>query len=207
MALSKIVSDFNADLAQCDSLIANAHKLDASGKPVLPDIDRKQITVAAFLNMYIAWETFIESTLTDFMIGTPTLNGSVPTKYVAPASLEAARALVIGVQRYFDYGNCENVRRIAGMYFQQGYPFEPHLGAIDSDLKDLRTMRNASAHISSTTQKALDTLALRLFSRPYPNIELHRLLTMNDPRSPAGDTVFLTYKTRLSVTAQLIAQG
>ncbi len=93
------------------------------------------------------------------------------------------------------------------MYFHQGYPYEPHLSAIFADLSDLRTMRNASAHISSTTQTALESLALRIFSQPLPRIGLYEMLTMNDPRSTAGETVFVTYKTKLIVTAELIAQG
>jgi len=74
--------------------------------------------------------------------------------------------LVIGVQRYFDYGNHDYVRRMVNMYFENGYPYEPHLSAVSSDLADLRTMRNASAHITSTTQTVLESLALRIFSRP-----------------------------------------
>jgi hypothetical protein len=93
------------------------------------------------------------------------------------------------------------------MYFHHGYPYEPHLSAIFADLSDLRTMRNASAHISSTTQTALESLALRLFSKPLPGIGLYEMLTMSDPRSTSGETVFVTYKTKLIVTAELIAQG
>lgn len=141
------------------------------------------------------------------MVGSTTLNGTAPIKYVSPVSLEAARALVIGVNRYFDYGNHDYVRRLVNMYFQNGYPYEPHLSGINSELADLRTMRNSSAHITSTTQTALEGLALRIFSRPMPNIDLYRLLTTSDPRSSNGDTVFLAYKNKLVVTAELIAQG
>jgi hypothetical protein len=141
------------------------------------------------------------------MVGSTTLSGSVPIRYVAPASIETARLLVIGVQRYFDYGNHENVRRLINMYFQNGYPYEPHLSAISSELADLRTMRNASAHITSTTQTALESLALRVFSQPCPNIDLYRLLTKTDPRSATAETIFLTYKNILVVTAELIVNG
>lgn len=207
MPLHSVLTTFKTDLAQCDSLIGNAHRMDGSGKPTLPEIDRRQITVAAFLNMYIAWETFLESSLVTLMVGNPTLGGTLPVKYVSPVNLEAARLMVIGVQRYFDYGNHDNVRRVVSMYFRDGYPYEPHLSSIMSDLADLRTMRNASAHITSTTQTALESLALRLFSRPHPRVDLYRLLTTPDPRSPARDTVFLTYKKKLLVTAELIVQG
>ena len=132
MPLAKILADFKADIAQCDNLIANAHRIDISGNSIFPPADQKQITVAAFLNLFIAWETCLESSLAALMVGSTTLSGSVPIRYVAPVSLEAARLLVVGVQRYFDYGNHEYVRRLISMYFQNGYPYEPHLSAINS---------------------------------------------------------------------------
>ena len=207
MPLAKILADFNADVAQCDALIANAHKTDGAGISILPLLDRKQITVAAFLNLYVAWETFLESSLAELMVGCPTISGTIPIRYVSPASVDAALALVIGVQRYFDYGNHEYVRRLVKMYFQNGYPYEPHLSGASSDLADLRTMRNASAHISSTTQTALESLALRIFSTPSTKIDLYSLLTRNDPRSTIGETVFLAYKNKLLVIAEMIARG
>jgi hypothetical protein len=206
--LAQILLDFNGSVAQCDNLIASAHRTDGPGGPSLfPAADRQQITVAAFLNLFIAWETFLEWSLSEFMIGSATISGSVPVKYVSPLHAQAARELVIGVRTYFDYANHDNVRKVAQMFFQNGYPFEPHLSGIDSELRDLRTMRNASAHVSSTTQTALESLALRIFGQPQLGISLYQLLTMTDPRSAAGETIFLTYKNKLVVTAELISQG
>ncbi len=76
-----------------------------------------------------------------------------------------------------------------------------------SDLADLRTMRNASAHITSTTQTALDSLALRVLSRPAGSIDLYSLLTAVDPRSAASETIFLGYKNKLVSAAELIVRG
>lgn len=207
VSLAHSLATFQASASQCDSLIANAHQTDASGVALLPALDQRQITVAGFLNLFMAWETFLEETLTKLMAGGPTISGGAPVRYVSPPSMEAARLLVIGVQRYFDYGNHENVRRIVGMYFDNGYPFEPHLSAINTDLNDLRTMRNASAHVSSTTQAALESLAQRIFATPRPGIDLYSLLTSIDPRSAAGNTVFAECRERLLVVAELIANG
>ena len=134
MPLANALAIFKADVAQCDSLIATAHSTDAAGNALFSIVDRRQITVAAFLNLYVAWETFLESSLAELMVGNATLSGSVPVKYVSPVSVDAARELVIGAQRYFDYGNHDYVRRVVRMYFQNGYPYEPHLSAINSDL-------------------------------------------------------------------------
>lgn len=207
MSLSDTLAAFQASASQCDRLIANAHQVDAVGVAVLPALDQHQITVAAFLNLFMSWETFLEGSLVKLMVGSPTISGQVPVRYVSPPTVEAAQCLVLGVRHYFDYGNHENVRKIVSMYFNNGYPFEPHLSAINTDLSDLRTMRNASAHITSTTQAALEGLAQRIFSTPQPGINLYSLLTRIDPRSPLGNTVFAESREKLLVVAGLVANG
>ena len=207
MSLAAALADFNANVAQCDNLIANAHQNDPNGVPILPALDREQITVAAFLNLFISWEMFLEDSLAKLMSGEPTINGSVPTKYVAPPNSVAAKKMLIGVMRHFDYANHGFVRQMVAMYFQNGIPFEPHLAGIDGDLSDLRTMRNASAHISSTTQQALESLATRIFGNPVQGISLYQLLTSDVPGSSPNETVFAYYKNKLLIAANLIATG
>jgi hypothetical protein len=207
VAIAQVLATLGAKSAQCDTLIANAHRADAAGVSLFPPLDRQQITVAAFLNLFVAWEEFLEATLTNFMAGATTLSGAAPTRYVSPPSVDAARAMVTGINRYFDYANHDYVRRMVFMYFQGGYPFEPHLGAIASDLADIRTMRNASAHLSSTTQAALEALAQRIFTTPQPGIDLYSLLTRLDPRTGNGATVMTTARDKLLAAAQLIATG
>ena len=157
--------------------------------------------------MFIAWEAFIERTICEFMTGEPKIGGVAPVKYVAPLDVPAAQKMLIGFMRYFDFGKHENVMRIVRIYFENGYPYEPHLSGIVSDLADIRTMRNASAHITSTTQTALEALATAIFGQPQPGITLYHLLTAVDPRSAAGNTVFVGYRDKLTVTAELIANG
>ena len=207
MSLVTALNEFNADVAQCDNLIENAHRTDSGGNMLFSSRSQQQITIAAFLNMYVAWETFLETSLIQFMVGATTLSGKSPVRYVCPVDQKLARSLVIGCNRYFDFGNHENVKRMVNLYFENGYPYEPHLSAIFSDLADLRTMRNASAHITSTTQTALDGLALRIFSKPVSNISLYSMLTAVDPRLSAGETVFFGCKSKLSAAAELIATG
>lgn len=207
MPITQALAALNAKSTQCDSLIANAHRPDAAGAPLFPTIDREQITVAAFLNLFVAWEEFLESTMSHFMVGAPTLSGAQPIRYASPPDPDTAKKMLIGTNRYFDYANHELVRRIAVLYFQNGYPFEPYLSAIFSDLADLRTMRNSSAHFSSTTQVALEALAQRIFGAPRPSITLYTMLTAVDPRSATGNTVLADARDKLLATAQLIAQG
>ncbi len=207
MPIAAALNDFKAKVAQCESLIANAHKQDQAGNPFFSALDRSQITAAAFLNIFIAWEAFLEASLAHLMTGAQTISGALPAKYVSPQDTDKAKLMVIGSNRFFDYSNHEYVKRIAKLYFDAGYPFEPHISAIESELSDLKTMRNATAHLSSTTQQALESLALRIFAQPKPGIDLYGLLTAVDPRSQTAETVLQVYQAKLVVTAELIAQG
>lgn len=162
MAIDQSLADFQASLAQCDSLIANAHRVDATGANVFTQRDREQITVAAFLSLFIAWEEFIEASITDFMMGDSTANGANPVRYVTPTTREHSTAMVLHTQRYFDYANHDNVRKLARLYFDAGYPFETPLSSINDELASLKTIRNACAHLSSTTRTALESLATRI---------------------------------------------
>jgi hypothetical protein len=207
LPLAVALADFQSRVAQCDSLIANAHKADAAGDLLFSPVDREQITVAAFLNLFIAWEGFIEDAMTRLMSGSPTISGAHPTRHVTPPTQTAAKAMVIGINRFFDYANHDNVRKVVSMYFDHGYPFEPHISAIASTLSDLRTMRNASAHVTSTTQHALEALAQRIFVTPRPGITLYALLVAVDPRSATGGTVFAESRDCLLAATALIANG
>lgn len=207
MPIAQALATFGAKSSQCDSLISSAHRLDAAGAPLFPQIDREQITVAAFLNLFVAWEEFLESTICNYMAGAGTISGNQPVRFALPPTVEDAKKMMIGANRYFDYANHDLVLRMVRLYFQNGFPFEPNLSSILSDLADLRTLRNASAHISSTTQTALEGLAQRIFGTPRPGITLYGMLTAVDPRSATGNTVFAEARDKLLSAAQLVAQG
>lgn len=207
MPLANSINELQRRIAQCDSLIANAHKTDSFGSSLFPVVDRQQITVAAFLNLFIAWEVFLEDAMTKLMSGSPTTSGKHPTRYVTPPTQEAAKIMVIGINRYFDYANIDYVKRLTTMYFENGYPFEATLNSISADLADLRTMRNASAHITSTTQRALEALAQRIFLTPKPGIDLYTLLTSAHPNSASAQTVYAESRDKLLAAAIIIANG
>lgn len=207
MTLAQTLADLQTSIAQVDTLISNAHRLDNAGGMLFPAMDRLQITTAAFLNMFIAWESFLESAITKIMSGEPTISGNRPNRYVSPPSIEAAQSMIVGINRYFDYANIEYIKKIVSQYFENGYPFEPHLSGITRDIADLRTMRNASAHLSISTQTPLEGLAQRLLMTPQPGISLYQLLTSQLPNATAGRTVLAEYRDKLLTAAQLIAQG
>jgi len=206
MPLAAILTDFRSDVAQCDSLIANAHRADANGVHLLPEMDRQQITVAAFLNFFIAWEKFLENCIYDLMLGQPTISGTQPAKRVSPLARSDAYEMVKGNGKYFDFANREFVRRMVRLYFDNGYPFEPHLSSAWTELQDIRTIRNSTAHIQTTTQVAFDGLVTRIFAAPRTGMTVYQLLTAIHPNN-AAVTIFAHYRDTMLTTAQNIATG
>lgn len=208
MAIRQSLADFQASVAQCDQLIGNAHRIDTTGVDLFPLRDRQQITVAAFLNLFIAWEEFIEASMADFMMGDTTTCGANPVRYVSPQTREHSQKMVVHTLRYFDYANHDNIRRIANLYFDSGYPFETPLSSINAELADLKTIRNACAHLSSTTRTALESLATRVLGQPQPGISVYDLLTTIDPRVRGSHTtVYDAYRDKLVAAATVIARG
>ena len=206
MSLAAALDRLNAALYQCDNLIANAHRQDAGGQHLFPAMDREQITQAAFMNMFIAWESFIEETLLALMTGSPTISGNLPTRFVMPSTEAAAGRMIMGVMQYFDFSHHDNVKKISHLFFDNAYPLEPHLSSIAIDLQDLKKPRNGCAHITSTTKRGIEALALRIFGSPQPGITVYQLITAVDPRS-RPDTIYLTYRNKLAAAASLIANG
>jgi hypothetical protein len=208
VAIGQSLADFQMSRLQCDSLIASAHRTDPDGNYLFPSLDREQITVAAFLNLFIGWEEFIEASITDFMMGEATESGKNPVLYVQPPNRDHSNKMVVHTQRFFDYANHDNIRKVAKLYFDTGYPFDGPLSSINAELAELKTIRNACAHLSSTTRTALEGLATRILGQPQPGVSVYGLLTTIDPRV-AGNatTVYAAYRDKLLTAAILIAQG
>ena len=108
--------------------------------------------------------------------------------------------------RFFDYANRQNMIKMVKLFFENGHPYKPHLSAFFSDLNDLRTMRNASPHISSTTRTVLDSLALRIFGGVFW-YNLVRLFIAVDSSSGINRIILVNYEDKLLVKAGLISQG
>jgi hypothetical protein len=205
MTLNACLTTFQAECTQCSSLIASAHTMVA-GVHQFPEIDRQQITIAAFLNFYIAWESFLETSLCKLMVGEPTISGTAPVRYVSPPTIAAAQNILIGTQRYFDFANHVSVKKIVNLYFKDGYPYEPFLSAVLADLAALKKMRNASAHISSTTTSQLNGVMQGVLTVVPAGMGLYQFLVHSHP-TVAGQTIFTFYQGQLLTASQLIATG
>ena len=207
MLVAKILDKFRSDVSECNDLIQNIHLLQNLQPNLISQTNKEKITISAFLNIFIGWEEFLETSLIEFMMGKRTILGHKPRKYISPPNKENAKLMLIGNNRYYDFGNHSNLKTTVNLLFKDGYPYSVPLSSINVNLDDIRTMRNASAHISSSTQKSLESVAQRLLRIPQPNIKLYDLLISIDPQSSNNETIFFTHKEILLTAAELIANG
>ena len=108
--------------------------------------------------------------------------------------------------RIFDYANRQNMIKMVNLFFENGYPCKPHLSAFLSDLNNLRTMQNASPHISLTTRTVLDSLALRIFGGVFWHNFVRLFITV-DSSSGINRIILVNYENKLLVKAGLVSQG
>jgi hypothetical protein len=76
-----------------------------------------------------------------------------------------------------------------------------------TDLYDLKTIRNAAAHLTSTTQQKLDSLGTRKLKRQCNDLKVSDILFTFDPDSATNETVLTTYLNKLDICAEGIANG
>jgi hypothetical protein len=207
VALQDTLNAYRASVIEIRSHISLAFQLDAAGEYVLSKPQRDFITDSAFLKVYIAWETFLESAFIKYMTGLPTITGSVVTRHVTPIDTNHANDILIGVQTFVDWSRADVVLKLSSLYFVTGNPFQVYIGTVVSDLQDLKTIRNALAHLSSTTSVKLDALASRLLGRPVTSMGVSDLIFMIDPTSAGVSTIIDSYLNKLDIVAEGIANG
>lgn len=206
MTLIDALSDYRNEVAKFNGYVDLAYEQDAYGNNARSNEDIEFLVTSAFLKLFIAWEGFLEKSFIAYLTGGASIDGSLVTKYVNPTDYEHAHKILIGTQKYVDWANNEIVNKIASIYFEEGEPFKTALNSISTDLSDLRVIRNASAHISSTTQNKLDAVASRVLSSNVTGISVSGFVTRVS-KEDASKTVLQMYQLKLDITAENIAHN
>jgi hypothetical protein len=196
-----LLIEFREAITVSRRLIAAAHQKDTTGSYTWAEADRSTVVGAAFLKVFIAWETIEEKSFIEYLVGSPSAAGNVIPCFVQPRDRAHAARLLIGVGRFVDWSTPDPVRKLARNFLANGEPFERVLASIQSDLIDLKTVRNAAAHLSTTTAPLLDALASRKLQRNVSGMSAAAFLLSNDPASTAGLTVFDGYASVLEAAA------
>lgn len=206
MSASNCLSNFRTGIQKINSYISIAFEQDSEGNDLYPEYQKEFIVTSAFLKMFIYWEEFLEKIFINYLLGEPSVDGTQVNAYVSPQSLEHAQKILIGTQKYVDWANHEIVRRLANIFFENGEPFATNIASISVDLSDLKTIRNAAAHVSSTTQHKLDALSSRITSRTVSNTSVSKLVMTLHPNDQSH-TVLQSYQNILDIAAENISRN
>jgi hypothetical protein len=193
MYLPDILSDYKTKVSACMQYIGKAFAQDSSGKYILTTAEQSFVVDAAFLRIFIAWESFLESIFVGYLMGHPSTGGRFAKKFASPPTEIHARELLIGTQKYVDWANPEIVRKLAQLYFDKGEPLGPLVASIQTDLFDLKIVRNAAAHLTSTTGRALDGLATRKLGKSIQGVTVSDFLLSMDASAGGSDTILNIY--------------
>jgi hypothetical protein len=201
------LTSFQNSVSDARGMISAAHQKDPSGVYLWHSAARSMFVESSFMKIFIAWESFLENTFISYMLGNPSISGKVLTKHVSPSDQKHANDMLIGSGRqlFVDWSTPEVVRKIGKICFHGGEPYETVLASVHTDLLDLKTIRNAASHLSSTTAAALDGLAARKLQVPVSGFSASQLLLATAPSSTPNDTILGVYCQQLDSAATLIA--
>jgi hypothetical protein len=191
-----VLTDFREEVHRSNQLLASVRNKG------IPFFQAEQIAELSFLNIYLAWETFLEESFIRFLHGARLLSGKQVHRYMAPRSLEHARRLLVGLDkggRYADWTKRETVTERAKLMFKDGAPFVDPMRAAAKELDDMRTLRDCIAHRSEFVRKQFGKV---IHSRTGIAQSIHPGRFLLRPR-PGGAETFLEF---FSATIILVAE-
>lgn len=206
MNLDQILQRLQDSITLVKKLIESAHKTDTDGDYVWSKDERTVVTEAAYLKLFKSWELFLEDSFQSYMIGTLSIAGNLVPTFVQPRNIEHAREMAIGTKFFVDWSSPDIVRKLSVIFFARDNPFEVILGSIFLDLNDMKTIRNAAAHLSSTTAAPLDGLSSRKLNRAITGTTVYDLILSINPELK-GKTIIEGYTDILSSAAHQIANA
>ena len=206
MSLNEVLSKYRSRINEVSNILEFAYRKNSDDIYICSEEIQVFIAQNAFLNFFVAWEEFLEMAFVQYLMGEESIDGTIVNCYAQPSSYEHAYNMIIGTQKYFDWGNPELVRKISKLYFENGNPFYTVISSINTELLDLRTIRNATAHISTTTQRKLDSCACRLLDKQVNKITVVELIFTLDPNSNDGLSIYDNFRLKLDIVAENIAK-
>lgn len=143
----------------------------------------------AFLELFMAFEQFLEQSFICYMLGQAGMNGNSFVKYVSPQNEEHAINMLKGISRHTDFTNRDTIVRFASNFFENGGTYI-YLNAISTDFEEMKKIRNAISHISVESKWAFNGLVRNKLGVLPPNVTTSNFLNTIVPNST---TTFFNY--------------
>ena len=206
MLVSDAVAQFQLKIVEIESFIQDAFALNIDGSYHFGKSFRSFVVESSLVKLFIAWEEFLEECFTCYSMAQPSLSGMAYVRYTIPTDIVHAKSMAVGTQKFVEWGNPSIVITLCKLYLQNGEPFRSVISSINQDLLDLRTIRNAAAHLSSTTKRAFEGVATRLLGLSGAGMTVSDLLLSPHPESTTNETVLMVYTKILHAAITAIAR-
>ena len=205
MSLLQSLNEYRNSVQESSGNISAAFQVDANGDYIFEANIRVLITEASFLKMFISWERFLEQSFIKYLTGKKSIANNKVNSFLKRIDMNRAADIIKGTNKYIDWSNPDIILRLAKLYLGSTNPYSDHLNPIKTDLFDLRTIRNAAAHLSTTTNTSLDSLASRILQENKANVNVSDFILSLIPGTT--DTVIDFYSNLLDITSENIANA
>lgn len=205
MSLLQSLNEYRNSVQESSDNITAAFQVNAVGDYIFESNIRVLITEASFLKIFISWERFLEQSFIKYLTGKKSISNNKINSCVKRIDMNRAADIIKGTNKYIDWSNPDIILRLAKLYFGMSNPYSDHLNPIKTDLFDLRTIRNAAAHLSTTTNTSFDSLASRVLKENKSGVNVADFILSLVPETT--DTVIDYYSNILDITSENIANA
>lgn len=203
--LQHVLGDCRRTLKDCRRFAADAQRWSSPGS--LPHISIKRrdwITEVAFLRAFLALESFLEEAFALYSLGQKPPKGRAPNRFAFPPNRRTAEEWFIPEGRRYASWDAQAVSYRAQRYFRSGGPFTTALRGSQSTLEEARTIRNAIAHESSSTQGKFEALVRTKLGALPIRANVGSFLGTTVPASSPPQSFLELYLERIELVASQI---
>lgn len=122
------------------------------------------IVEKSFMQIYLAWERFLEKAFIAYLQKASDLQGESYTTYSFPIDDEHSYKMLKGTKNYPDWTNIDEINYLSTVYFDASGPFAILL-APPPELLEIKTIRNRISHVSEKSIKSFNTLLSKRVSQ------------------------------------------
>jgi hypothetical protein len=144
---------------------------------------RETVTRLAFLQVFLAWEAFLEESFILYLLGKKPPIGPQPKRLdYRPTTRKQAFRYIVGDRNYADWTKIGDLRDRSKKYFVLGKPFTDAFIGEQINFEEMAVIRNAIAHSSTAAQERFKTLVRsKLLGSCPPNLTIGGFLATSLP--------------------------
>jgi len=204
-----VLRDFDQGISQSQHLAAAAHVwiLPTYGpsNPKFTTKHQNMLIELAFLKCFLAWERFLEESFILYLMGKKSPRRFAPKRFIEPPTREYAIQLVLPEGRqYANWDDPETVQSRAQRFFIKGGPYKSVLSANAYLFKELRVIRNAMVHHSSSSQGKFQGLVRQKIGALPLKMNVGTFLSTTQPNSNPPISFLDDYLNRMICAAKQI---